>query len=149
MQSEPVSPPPITTTCLPLARIGGTSPSGFAADAAVLLRQEIHGEMDAVELAARDRQVARLLGAAGQRHRVVVLQQLFDRQVDADMGAVVEGDAFAFHLRRRGMSTMPLLHLEVGNAVAQQAAGLGVLLVEMHVVAGARELLRAGHAGRA
>ena len=72
MQSEPVSPPPITTTCLPVARIGSTLADGLAADAAVLLRQEIHGEMDALELAAGDRQVARLLGAAGQRHRVVV-----------------------------------------------------------------------------
>ncbi len=28
MQSEPVSPPPITTTCLPAARIGAASPGG-------------------------------------------------------------------------------------------------------------------------
>ena len=28
MQSDPVSPPPITTTCLPVARIGSTSPKG-------------------------------------------------------------------------------------------------------------------------
>ena len=38
-------------------------------DAAVLLRQEVHREMDAVEVAARDRQVARLLGAAGRARR--------------------------------------------------------------------------------
>ena len=44
---------------------------------------------------------------------------------------------------------MPLLHLEVGDAVAQQAAGLGELLEHVDVVAGARELLGAGHAGRA
>src|SRR5262249_62002044 len=29
MQSEPVSPPPITTTCLPSARIGFTLPCGW------------------------------------------------------------------------------------------------------------------------
>ena len=69
-----------------------------AGDAAVLLRQEIHGEMDAVELAAGHRQIARLLGAAGEHDRVVVLQQLVGRQVDADMGAVMEGDAFGLHL---------------------------------------------------
>ena len=61
MQSEPVSPPPITTTCLPPARIGSAPAPRLAADAAVLLRQEVHREMDAVELAAGDRQVARLL----------------------------------------------------------------------------------------
>ena len=42
-----------------------------------------------------------------------------------------------------------LLHLEVGDAVAQQAAGLGALLVDVHVMAGARELLGGGEPGRA
>ena len=73
MQSEPVSPPPITTTCLPAAvivplrrRVGLV----VAGVALVLLRQEIHREMDAGELAAGHLQIARLFGAAGQRHRV-------------------------------------------------------------------------------
>ena len=63
------------------------------------------------------------------------------------MGAVMEGHALGLHLRDADVDDA-LLHLEVGDAVAQQAAGLGVLLVDVHVVAGARELLRAGHAGR-
>ena len=46
-------------------------------------------------------------------------------------------------------SMIVLLHLEVGNAVAQQAAGLGVLLEDVHLVAGARELLGAGKPRRA
>ena len=70
MQSEPVSPPPITTTCLPAARIGRLSSGGSFDDAAVLLRQEVHGEVNAGEVAARNRQVARLLRAARQQHRI-------------------------------------------------------------------------------
>ena len=67
-QSEPVSPPPITTTCLPVAMIcAGTR---VARDDLVLLRQELHREMHAGELAAGHRQVARLLGAAGQHDGV-------------------------------------------------------------------------------
>ena len=58
MQSEPVSPPPITTTCLPPARMSGAV-ERLVADAAVLLRQEIHREVNAVEIAAGDRQIAR------------------------------------------------------------------------------------------
>ena len=81
MQSEPVSPPPMTTTCLPAARIGSSGAARLAADAAVLLRQEVHGEMDALELAARDRQVARLLGAAGEHHRVVLGDELLGRDI--------------------------------------------------------------------
>ena len=42
-----------------------------------------------------------------------------------------------------------LLHLEVGDAVAQQAADAAVLLEHRHRVAGARQLLRRGQAGRA
>ena len=64
------------------------------------------------------------------------------------MGAVMEGHALGLHLRDAAVD-VDLLHLEVGNAVAQQAAGLGVLLEDVHVVAGARELLRAGEPGRA
>ncbi len=98
------------------------------------------------------RQVARRFRAAGQRQRVILLEHLarIDRALAAaaDMGAVVEGDAFAFHLRHAAVDDV-LFHLEVGNAVTQQAAGLGVFLEHMHVVAGARELLRAGQARRA
>ena len=55
--------------------------------------------MDALELAAGHRQVARLLGAAGQHHGIVVGEQLVGRDIDADMGAVMEDDAFGLHLR--------------------------------------------------
>ena len=63
------------------------------------------------------------------------------------MGAVMEHDAFGLHLHDAAVDVM-LLHLEIGNAVAQQPAGLGVFFIDMHLVAGARELLRAGKAGR-
>ena len=59
----------------------------------------------------------------------------------------MERDALRLHLLDAALD-VALLHLEVGNAVAQQAAGMGVLLVDMHLVAGARELLRAGEARR-
>ena len=75
MQSEPVSPPPITTTYLPSARIGSPPFCGSPRDAAVLLRQVVHGEMDAAQVAAFDRQVARLLRAARQHDRVVPVER--------------------------------------------------------------------------
>ena len=63
------------------------------------------------------------------------------------MGAVVKGDALGLHLRDAAVDVM-LFHLEIGNAVTQQPTGLGPALEQMHVMAGARELLRAGHARR-
>src|SRR5271166_5153138 len=119
----------------------------FAAHAPVLLRQELHGEMDAVKLASRDGKVARLLGAAREHERVVALEQARRRHACAHIRAVVEDHAFRLHLCNAGVDVM-LLHLEVGNAVAQQASRLGQLLENVHLVAGARELLRAGHARR-
>ena len=55
MQSDPVSPPPITTTCLPPARMSVGPAERLAGDATVLLRQEFHREMDAGEVAAGNR----------------------------------------------------------------------------------------------
>ena len=85
MQSEPVSPPPITRTFLPVAMMARALVDRLAADAAVLLRQELHRVVDAGELAARHRQIARHLGADGEHHRVVLVHQPLDRHVDADM----------------------------------------------------------------
>ena len=148
MQSEPVSPPPMTTTCLPAARIGSLVPIGSPRDAAVLLRQEVHREMHAGEVAAGGGQVARRLGAAGERDGVVALDQRGGGDVVADVHVAMEHDALGLHLLDAALD-VALFELEVGDAVAQQAAGLGVLLVDMHFMAGARELLRAGEARRA
>src|SRR6476619_8007748 len=63
------------------------------------------------------------------------------------MDAVVKGDTLGFHPSDAAVDVM-LLHLEIGNAVTQQSPGLGPALEQMHVVAGARELLRAGHPRR-
>jgi hypothetical protein len=73
-QSLPVSPPPMTMTCLPSAH--DLALELVAGHDLVLLRQELHREVHAVELAARHRQVAALLGAAGQQHGVETSLQL-------------------------------------------------------------------------
>ena len=139
MQSEPVSPPPITTTCLPGRedRLGAIL--RFVADAPVLLRQEFHGEVNALEVAARRWQVAAFLGAARQHHGIVAGEEIARRQCHADMGAAMEAHALRLHLGDAPVDVM-LLHLEVGDAVAQQAAGLGVV---------SRRRERRGRRGRA
>src|SRR5690606_30214586 len=59
----------------------------FAGDALVLLAEEIHREMDAVELAARNGQVAGLLGAARKGNGVILLDEVVHLYIDADMDA--------------------------------------------------------------
>jgi hypothetical protein len=78
----------------------------------------------------------------------VVLEQLVGRNVDADIGAVMEDDAFGLHLHDALVDVM-LFHLEVGDAIAEQAARFRPTFVEMDLVAGACELLRAGKTGGA
>src|SRR6202035_3799578 len=69
-------------------------------------------------------------------------------RVAADRAAVVKGDALGLHLRDAAVDDV-LLHLEIGNAIAKQAAGLGPALEQMHVMADTRELLREGQPRRA
>src|SRR5687767_1452137 len=131
-----------------------------ARHALVLQRQEVHGEVHAVKLASGDRQVARLLGAAGQHDGVVVGQQLLGRnaafriaadaapgRLAADEHAGAELDAFLAHLLQAPVDDA-LFQLEIGNAVAQQAADAVALFEHGDLVAGARKLLGAGEARR-
>ena len=140
-QSAPVSPPPMMMTCLPVARI--CESQVIARVHLVLLRQKLHREVDALQLAARDVQIARLLGAARQQDRVELLAQVLDRHVDADVGVGDELHAFGRHLFHAAIDG-PLLHLEIGDAVAKQAADAIPLLEQRDIVSGARQLLRGG-----
>ncbi len=60
-----------------LPAAGTASPS----HALVLLRQEIHREMDALQLAAGHLQIARLLRAAGQQDGIELAPQIVHRHV--------------------------------------------------------------------
>ena len=148
MQSEPVSPPPITTTCLPV----GEDRLALLGAGPALRRfcwvEIVHREMDAAELAAGHGEVARLLGAAGEDEDVIIVHQPLDRDGDADLHIGAEDDALHLHLGDAPVDQHPV-HLEVGDAVAEQAADPVGLLEHGRRMAHAGELLRAGEAGRA
>ena len=109
-------------------------------DALVLQRQELHREVHAVEIAPGYRQVARLFGSAREHHRLELRHQLlrcngfggpigdaFSPTPLADEDAGAERHAFRFHLIDPAVD-QPFFHLEIGDAVAQQAADAVVLL---------------------
>jgi hypothetical protein len=73
--------------------------------------------------------------------------QLLGRDVLADVHVAVEGDAFRLHLLHATRDDV-LLHLEVGDAVGEETARARVLLIDVHVVAHACELLRSRQPGR-
>ena len=146
-QSAPVSPPPITMTCFPSAEMVGSIAERFAADSAVLLREERHREVDAVEFPAGDGEVTRLLTSGGQHDRFVFVEEALDRPVHTDVTVDAELDALGLHLRHPSVDGV-LVELEVRDAVAEQAADLGVLLEHLHAVPGPGELLCGGQARR-
>ena len=145
-QSAPVSPPPMITTFLPAAVIW--SVDGLAQGGPVGLRQVLHRLVQATQLAPGDRQVARLGGADGEHDGVVPVLQALGGQVLADVDAGPEHGALAAHLVQAPVEVL-LLHLELGDAVAQQAADLVRALVDRDRVAGAGQLLGDREAGRA
>ena len=118
-------------------------------DTAVLLRQEIHRVVEAVEVAPRrlGEEVERLLGADREQHGIVLAFEIFRRKILADVDAAMERHALGFHLLDAPRDD-GLFHLEVGNAIDEQAARPRVLLVDVDVVAGARQLLGRGKARR-
>ena len=84
-------------------------------------RQVIHRLMNAAQFATRDRQVARLCRAARQHDRVVRGQQDLDVDAITDGRVRAELGALSFHLGDTPRQ-VSLLHLELGNAIAQQPA---------------------------
>src|SRR4051812_42469421 len=102
--------------------------------------------MDAVEVAARDRQVTGDGGAAGENDRVVPFAKLVGGDVDAHVDTGAETGAPLAHLLQPQVE-MTLLHLELGDAVAQQPADPVRTLKDDDRVAGAGELLRGSETG--
>src|SRR5215813_3441993 len=108
----------------------------------VLLRQKCHRIHQAIELATRRgrKEIERQLGSTRQQQRVVARLELARGQIAADVDVQMKHHAFGLHLLDAPLDDA-LFHLEVGNAVAQQSTGGRVLVVDVHLVAGTRQLL--------
>ncbi len=92
------------------------------------------------ELAPRDGQVAPRRRTRGEHDRVELLVELVDRDVDADLDCGTKLGALASHLLEPALEE-PLLHLELGDAVAEEPADAIGALEHDHAVPGAAELL--------
>ncbi len=114
-------------------------------------REEVHRLQDAGQLASTDVEVTRRGGADGEDDGVVAVHEIGagdgSLALAPDIGAGPEAGALGGHLRQAPVEVV-LLHLELGDAVAEQATdGVGAL-VHRDGVAGTRELLRRGEPGR-
>ena len=109
--------------------------------------QVLHRLVDAGQVASRHREVAPRGGPAGEHDGVDRRQQHLDVDGVADAGVGAELGAFGFHLGEAPLE-MVLLHLELGDPVAQQPTDAVGALEHDDVVAGAGELLGGGETGR-
>ena len=87
-----------------------------------------------------------MLGAAGKKDRIVVSSERFNRNIAADVRVGQKVDALRAHLLQAAIEDV-FLELEIGNAVAEQAADAVVFFVHGYGVAGAAKLLRGGKSG--
>src|SRR5215469_4691030 len=99
--------------------------------------------MDALQFAAGNLQVARLLGAAGEEHSVKFSAQTFHGDIYADVRIRLKIDSFGAHLLHAPVDQV-LLHFEIGDTVAQQPADPVRFLEYRDVMPGPRQLLRGG-----
>src|SRR5262245_44091801 len=76
----------------------------------VLKCQEIHRELDALELSSLDGKIARLGRSATEANRVEFLKELVVAEIDPDIGAGLENDSFGPHLVEAAVEES-LLHL--------------------------------------
>ena len=118
-----------------------------AGDATVLLRQVLHCQVNALEIAARHGQLAGRARADGETYGVEVAVKVIGGEIVAHVDAGLEADTLRGHGVHAALHYL-LLQLEVRDAEAQETANGLVALEECHEVAGAVELLSGGHAGR-
>ena len=117
-------------------------------DGALALVEVVHREVNALQLAPGDLQVARRARAGREHDRVELRPQVVGRDVTADLDAVSDLDPLGGELLHAALDG-GLLDLELRHAEANEPAG-GLVALEQHDgVPGAAQLLRRGHAGGA
>ena len=107
------------------------------------LGQELHGEVNAFQFAARNVQIAGLFCAGGQQDGI----KAHGGNAAIDITIHTECHAFGAHLSDAPINGR-LLHFEVRNAVAQQAADTVFLFKHGDTVTGPGQLLRRRQACR-
>ena len=114
-----------------------------ACEDAVLLREQFEGEVNTLELASWNLEVACSRRTSGNHIGIEAFGQL----VDVDVLIVFELDAFFLEKMQTAVDDA-LVELEVWNAVTQQATGVLACLEDSHLVAFMVELVGSDKSGR-
>src|SRR5262249_25591718 len=87
----------------------------------ILLREIVHSEMNAVQLASWHLEGTGLSCATGQDQGIKVGTQLFHRHVESHVGVGLEDNSFFRH-QVQPTANNRLFELEIGNTVGEQSA---------------------------
>ncbi len=132
-----------------LARSGDVVFAGGAIQHGLGVRsEELHREVDALEVAPFDGQVAGTGGARAEDHRVKVFHQRCGGQVFADFGVADKGDALGLQHIKAAHDDLLLVQLHVGDAVHEQTTGSVCPLIHRHPMSGGVELGGSGQPRR-
>src|SRR4051812_7297853 len=104
------------------------------------LRQELHRKVDALQFPSWNVQVARRFGATGKQDCVKLALQIVNWNGVSDVRVGHEFHALGLHLLETPIEDA-LLHLELGNTVAQQPANAISLFVNCDPMPSAIQLL--------
>ena len=115
-------------------------------EALLVLREELHGKVNALEVAARNGQVTRLGSADGEGKGVVVGPELVDVDVTADIGVRNELNALLSEKVDAAVDGL-LLELHVGDAVHEKTPDAIGPLVDGDLMTHLVELVGCGKAG--
>src|SRR5712691_10794406 len=105
--------------------------------------EELHGEVNALETSAFNRQVTRLGGSTTEHHRVKLLTQCRCGNMGADGGIRDKPDAFLGHVIDAPLDT-GFVELHVRNTVHQLSPDAVSTLVHGHPMTGTVQLGGAG-----
>src|ERR1019366_6728076 len=107
----------------------------------ILLRQKLHGEVNSLEVAPGDIEVARIFSAARQQNGVEFFAKVLRGNAPAYMGSRLELNALRHHLLQAPVKNM-LFQLEVRNPITQETAYPVRLFKYRDRMSGAIQLLR-------
>ena len=106
--------------------------------------EEFHGRINSVKVAAIDREITRLGGAAAKHDSIEILAEFFNRIALSDIGVGHELDAFGREDINPALDDVVLVQLHVGNAVSEEAADAVGALEDGDQMSGFVQLVRAG-----
>ena len=125
-QSAPVSPPPMMTTSFAGRENFDFRIECVAEAAPVLLRQKFHREMNALQFASGNFEIARMFRSTRQHNRVKFALQVFDRNIACPLSRSVTNFTPSADIcsRRRSMMSFSSLNSECRSAASRRCGRL-------------------------